>query len=132
MVVNYRGDLIRWEGGVNRICDLSIMEQIKVEDAKKMQEKLFSSSAKDINKQEQKRFVMGKHLQTKDIWEHFTMQFSIFYPESEGDQLYFKGSKKIRALSDSSMCISSSAEPDPHEMTKSKKDFEWIRVKYGH
>ena len=75
---------------------------------------------------------MGKHLQTKDIWEHFTMQFSIYYPESEGDQLYFKGSKKIRALSDSSMCISSSAEPDPHTMTKSKKDFEWIRVKYGY
>ena len=59
------------------------------------------------------------------------MQFSIFYPESEGEQIFFKGSKKIRALSDSSMCISSSAEPDPHLMKKSDKEFDWVKVKYG-
>jgi hypothetical protein len=42
-----------------------------------------------------------------------------------------KGSKKILALSDSSMCISSSAEPDPHQMKKSDQALDWINHKYG-
>lgn len=37
---------------MNRICDLSIKDEVRVDEALKMQDKLFSSSLKDINKKE--------------------------------------------------------------------------------
>lgn len=33
VIVNHRGDLLRWEGGVNRIADLDILEEIDVNEA---------------------------------------------------------------------------------------------------
>ena len=62
VIVNYRGDLIRWESGMNRIADLEILPHIEVENAKKVFERVVSSDSKEINQEIMESFKNAKHV----------------------------------------------------------------------
>ena len=62
VIVNYRGDLIRWENGMNRIADLEILSHIELENAKKVFERVVSSDSKENNQEIMDSFKNAKHV----------------------------------------------------------------------
>lgn len=100
-------EVVGWEEGVNRIADLDALPEITRFDDD--QENAKPNMAKDnitLNKERQiippeYRNKKVKHCQFKDIWESYTIKFSLYDPlYQQGDEMFLQcslyGMEQIR------------------------------------
>lgn len=105
---------------MNRVADLELLPEIQLENAEKVFQRVVSSDSNVFNQKLMESFKNAKHVQIEDIFETFTLQFEIYYPISDDNDIMKIIGDGLTQLGDVSMNISSSAAPQPFKMLKSE------------
>lgn len=106
VILNKNKEVVKWEDSkFNRLADLDILKVQKIEQSEPS--KISTSGAV---------LRPGKHVEISEVWNKFSVCFSIFCPtESVDEVVRIKGNRQ-QFYRETPRNVSSSAEPEPLEL----------------